>query len=140
MTQADVILIHAPGIYEDPRVTLLPLPQDLGKAPDNCFLPSPELLEVSSHLAQNGYSAHIVDLPELFKRGSRFDIEAYIKELKAAAFVIEAGSVMQIPAALDASVVIKKCHPEARVLLCGGGFSPMRIDRYPGWICFARQF
>jgi hypothetical protein len=124
MTQADVILIHAPGIYEDPRATLLPLPQDLSKAPDSCFLPSPELLEVSLHLAQNGYSAHIVDLPELIKRGSRFDIEAYIKELEAAVFVIEAGSVMQIPAALDASVVIKKCHPEARVCSAGRLFQP----------------
>jgi hypothetical protein len=93
--------------------------QNLEEAKETACMQYREMLEASARITQNGYAMRIVDLPSLMLRQKKFDVRQYIKELEAGVYIIEAGSVTQIPEAVEISGYVDQYHPKSSVLLCG---------------------
>jgi len=71
----DVILIHAPSIFEDRDISLLPVPSGTGEAQDNLSQRFRELLQASCYLKKNGHMPRIVDLPGVMAQSKLFNKE-----------------------------------------------------------------
>lgn len=122
MPQPDLILLHAPSVYDFRQKTIL-------YGPVSDLVPSSPVFElypigftsIAEYLERAGYRVRIVNLAVRMLNDRNFSAERMIKKLKAPVFGIDLHWMVHCHGAIEVAKLVKKHHPEAKVLF--GGFS-----------------
>lgn len=120
MPKPDLILLHAPSVYDfRERPTMY--------GPISDVIPSTPLFEMYplgfvsmvGYLEQHGYHARIINLAVKMLRDPRFDVEKLIAGLDPAAFGLDLHWLAHAAGSLDIAEMVKRHHPDTPVLLGG---------------------
>jgi len=134
MSKEDIIFLHAASVYDFRKEFLF-------YGPVSDMVPSTPVFEMypfgftsmAAHLAKNGYKVRIVNMASMMLNDRRLDVEKLISKLKAKVFGIDLHWLPHAHGALEIAKLVKKYHPEAKVLF--GGFSSTyfheELLRYP---------
>ncbi len=120
MPDLDLVLLHAPSIYDfRERPTLY--------GPISDVVPSTPVFEMYpigfvsmvGYLERNGYHARIINLAVKMLRDPEFDVERLISRLDTGIFGLDLHWLPHAAGSLDVAALIKEHHPETPVLLGG---------------------
>jgi B12-binding domain/radical SAM domain protein len=118
----DLILLHAPSVYDFRKKTILYGPVSDLIPPSYVFEMYPiGLTSIAEYLERAGYRVRIVNLAVRMLRDRNFDAEAFIKRLEAPAFGIDLHWMVHCHGSIEIAKIVKKWHPEAKLIF--GGFS-----------------
>jgi len=120
--KTDLILIHAPSVYDFREKSIM-------FGPMSDLVPSTPIFEMypigfltmANYLVRRGLSVRIVNLAYRMLEDKNFDVERFIKKLKARAFGIDLHWLPHCQGSTEIAKIIKKYHPETPVIF--GGFS-----------------
>ncbi len=118
----DLILLHAPSVYDYREKTILcgPVSDQIPSSPVFEMYPI-GLTSIAEYLERAGYRVRIVNLAVRMLNDPDFDAEQMIKRLKAPVFGIDLHWMVHCHGAIEVARLVKKHHPEAKVIF--GGFS-----------------
>jgi B12-binding domain/radical SAM domain protein len=126
MPKTDLILLHAPHVYDFRKV-----PQLYGPVSD-LVLSTPifemypvGLSSISEYLESAGLRTRIVNLAWRMLRDARFDAEAFVKKLDAPVFGIDLHWMVHAHGSVEVAKIVRKYHPESKIIF--GGFSASRF-------------
>jgi B12-binding domain/radical SAM domain protein len=122
MPQADLVLLHAPSVYDFRKESIL-------YGPVSDLVPSTPVFEmypiglttIAEYLERHGLKVRIVNLAVRMLNSDRFDPERLIQKLKPVAFGIDLHWMPHAHGAVEVARLCKKYHPDVPVML--GGFS-----------------
>ncbi len=118
----DLILLHAPSVYDFRRKTILYGPVSDLIPPTPAFEMYPiGFTSITEYLERTGYRVRIVNLAVRMLNDKNFDAEAMIKRLRSPVFGIDLHWLVHANGAIEVARLVKKHHPEAKVVM--GGFS-----------------
>ncbi|MBM3167122.1 MAG: TIGR04190 family B12-binding domain/radical SAM domain protein [Chloroflexi bacterium] len=118
----DLILLHAPSVYDFRQKTILYGPVSDLIPPSYVFEMYPiGLTSIADYLDRHGYRVRIVNLAVRMLRNRRFDAEAMIKRLNAPIFGIDLHWMLHCHGAIEIARLVKKWHPQSKLIF--GGFS-----------------
>ncbi len=117
---ADLILLHAPSVYDFRQKTIL-------YGPVSDLIPSSPMFElypigfasIAEYLGRAGYQVRIVNLAVRMLNNRKFDAEAMIKRLQAPLFGIDLHWLVHSHGSIEVAKLVKKYHPESRVIFGG---------------------
>jgi len=116
----DLILLHAPSVYDFRRKTILHGPVSDLVPPSPVFELYPiGLTSIAEYLERAGYRVRIVNLAVRMLKDKNFDAKAMVKRLKAPVFGIDLHWMVHCHGAIEVARLVKKYHPEAKVVLGG---------------------
>lgn len=122
MPKTDLILLHAPHVYDFRKV-----PQLYGPVSD-LVLSTPifemypvGLSSIAEYLERAGYKVRLVNLAYRMLRSARFDAEKFIQKLEAPVFGIDLHWMVHAHGSIEVARLVKKHHPSSKVIL--GGYS-----------------
>jgi B12-binding domain/radical SAM domain protein len=120
MPKTDLILLHAPSVYDfrDRPAMYGPISDVIPSTPVFEMYPL-GFVSMVGYLEQHGYRARIINLAVKMLRNSRFDPEELIAGLDAKAFGFDLHWLAHAAGALDLAEVVKKHHPDTPVILGG---------------------
>jgi B12-binding domain/radical SAM domain protein len=122
LSRCDLILLHAPHVYDFRQKTILYGPvSDLVPATPVFEMYPFGLTSIADYLERAGYRVRIVNLAGRMLRDKNFDVEKFIKKLQAGVFGIDLHWLVHAHGAVEVARLVKKYHPQAKVLM--GGFS-----------------
>ncbi len=122
MSQPDLILLHAPSVYDFREKTILYGPVSDLIPPSPVFEMYPiGLTSLAEYLERDGYRVRIVNLAVRMMRNRKFDAEAMIKRLKAPVFGIDLHWMVHGQGSIEIARLVKKHHPDSKLIF--GGFS-----------------
>ncbi|MFH1662674.1 MAG: TIGR04190 family B12-binding domain/radical SAM domain protein [Chloroflexota bacterium] len=122
MSRSDLILLHAPHVYDFRQKTILYGPvSDLVPATPVFEMYPFGLTSIADYLERAGYRVRIVNLAGRMLRDENFDAERFIKKLQASVFGIDLHWLVHAHGAVEIARLVKKYHPQAKVVM--GGFS-----------------
>jgi B12-binding domain/radical SAM domain protein len=122
MSNPDLILLHAPSVYDFRKKTILYGPVSDLVPPSPVFELYPiGFASMAEYLERAGFRVRIVNLAARMIKDKKFDAEAMIKRLKAPLFGIDLHWMVHSHGAFEVARLVKKYHPEAKVVM--GGFS-----------------
>lgn len=134
MLQPDLILLHAPSVYDFRRKPIL-------YGPISDVVPSTPIFEMYpigfmtmlGHLQRHGYRVRIINVALQMVRNPRFDAEKLIRNLKPRAFGIDLHWLVHAHGSLALAELIKKYHPEIPVIFGGvsASYYHAELIRYP---------
>jgi B12-binding domain/radical SAM domain protein len=124
----DLILLHAPSVYDFRRITIVP-------SPVSDLVPSTPVFEMypigftylGEYLERNGTNVRIVNLALRMLEDSRFDVPRFLSKTDPVAFGIDLHWLTHIQGALEIARLIKEAHPETPVIL--GGYTATYFHR-----------
>ncbi|MDY7080548.1 MAG: TIGR04190 family B12-binding domain/radical SAM domain protein [Chloroflexota bacterium] len=134
MPSSDLILLHAPSVYDFRRRATL-------WGPISDLVPSEPVFDMYpvgfstmvAYLEKAGFRVRIANLAARMVRSNSFDAERLVARMKARVFGIDLHWLPHAHGALEVASLVKKHHPEAQVLF--GGFSASyfhtELARYP---------
>ena len=116
----DLILLHAPSVYDFRKKTIL-------YGPVSDLIPSTTAFEMYpigfasmvDYLTRAGYSVRILNLAVRMLNDKNFDAEIAIKHLKAPLFGIDLHWLLHSHGAIEIAKLVKKYHPESKVIFGG---------------------
>ena len=116
----DLVLLHPPSVYDFRQKTIL-------YGPVSDLIPSSPVFElypigltsIAEYLERAGYQVRIVNLAVRMLTDNKFDAEAMIKRLKSPVFGIDLHWMVHCHGAIEVARLVKKHHPEAKVLVGG---------------------
>ena len=116
----DLVLLHPPSVYDFRQKTIL-------YGPVSDLIPSSFMFEmypigftsIAEYLEGAGNRVRIVNLAVRMLNDKKFDAEAMIKKLKAPLFGIDLHWLVSSHGAIEVARIVKRCHPEAKVILGG---------------------
>jgi len=122
MAQADLVLLHAPSVYDFRKQSIL-------YGPVSDLVPSTPVFEmypiglttIAEYLERHGFRVRIVNLAVRMLNSDRFDAEKLIAGLHPAAFGIDLHWMPHAHGAIEVARLCKKHHPDVPVMF--GGFS-----------------
>jgi B12-binding domain/radical SAM domain protein len=122
LTPVDLVLLHAPSVYDFREKAIL-----YGPVAD--LIPSSSMFEmypigftsIAEYLEAAGYRVRIANLAVRMLNDKKFDAEAFIKKLESPLFGIDLHWLVSSHGAIEVARIVKRCHPEAKVIF--GGFS-----------------
>ena len=122
MPQADLVLLHAPSVYDFRKKSIL-------YGPVSDLVPSTPVFEmypiglttIAEYLERHGLHVRIVNLAVRMLNSDRFDPEKLIQQLRPVAFGIDLHWMPHAHGAIEIARLCKKYHPDTPVML--GGFS-----------------
>jgi B12-binding domain/radical SAM domain protein len=118
----DLILLHAPSVYDFRKKTILYGPVSDLIPPSYVFEMYPiGLTSIAEYLGRAGYQVRIVNLAVRMLRDRKFNAEAFIKHLKAPVFGIDLHWMLHCHGSIEVAKIVKKWHPESKLIF--GGFS-----------------
>lgn len=128
MPHTDLILFHAPSVYDFRQKTIL-------FGPTSDLIPSSPIFElypigftsIAEYLERAGYRVRIVNLAVRMLRDPKFDAEKLIRSLEAPVFGIDLHWLLHSHGAIEISRLVKKHHPKAKLVL--GGLSASYFHR-----------
>jgi len=120
--KADLILLHAPSIYDFRKIHKL-----LGPISD--VIPSTPIFEmypvgfstIAEYLQQHKISTRIINIAYRMLENPTFDAEKFISKLKTRAFGIDLHWLPHAHGSLEIAKICKKYHPDIPVIF--GGYS-----------------
>ena len=120
MPKTDLILLHAPSVYDfrDRPAMYGPISDVIPSTPVFEMYPL-GFVSMVGYLEQHGYRARIINLAVKMLRNPRFDPEELIAGLDAEAFGFDLHWLAHAAGALDLAEVVKKHHPDTPVILGG---------------------
>jgi len=121
-SKTDLILLHAPSIYDFRKKSIM-----FGPVSD--LVPSSPVFEmypigfmtIANYLTKRGISVRIINIAYRMFHEPDFDVELFIKRLKAVAFGIDLHWLPHCQGSTEIAKIVKKYHPETPVIF--GGFS-----------------
>jgi len=118
----DLILLHAPSVYDFRQKTILygPISEQIPSSPIFEMYPI-GLTSIAEYLERAGYRVRIVNLAVRMLNDKNFDAEKMIERLRAPVFGIDLHWMVHCHGAIEVAKLVKKYHPEAKVVF--GGFS-----------------
>jgi len=117
---ADLVLLHAPSVYDFRRKTILYGPVSDLIPPSPVFEMYPiGFASIAEHLERAGYRVRIVNLAVRMLNSRNFSAERMIKRLRAAVFGIDLHWLVHAHGAIEIAKIVKKYHPEAKVVFGG---------------------
>ncbi len=120
MSQADLILIHAPNVYDFRKLPFL-------YGPISDLVPSTPVFEmypiglasIAEYVERFGYHARIVNLASRMLRDNDFDVDKFLARLEAPLFGIDLHWLVHAQGAIEIAKRIKDYHPNSKVVLGG---------------------
>ena len=120
MPECDLVLLHAPSVYDFRQEAIL-----YGPVAD--FVPVPFAFEVYplgytglvEYLERGGYRVVVMNLAAHMLDNPQFDAEAAIAAVDPLAFVIDFHWLAHAQGALAVAQIVKTFHPETPVILAG---------------------
>jgi B12-binding domain/radical SAM domain protein len=122
MPQADLVLLHAPSVYDFRKESIL-------YGPVSDLVPSTPVFEmypiglttIAEYLERHGLKVRIANLAVRMLNSDRFDAEKLIQKLRPVAFGIDLHWMPHAHGAIEVARLCKKYHPDIPVMF--GGFS-----------------
>lgn len=135
MPEPDLILLHAPSVYDFRERPAM-------HGPISDVIPSTPVFEMYplgfvsmvGYLEQHGYHARIINLAVKMLKNPRLDVERFLARLDAEAFGIDLHWLANAAGSLDVAEIVKKHHPDTPIILGGlsaSYFQEEIIQRYP---------
>ena len=120
MPQTDLILLHAPSIYDFRKKPVM-------YGPISDVVPSTPIFEMypigfmtmREYLQRNGFEVRIFNVALRMVNSRRFDPEKAIRSLNPMAFGIDLHWLVHAHGSLELGRIIKKHHPETPIILGG---------------------
>jgi B12-binding domain/radical SAM domain protein len=118
----DLVLLHAPSVYDFREKTILcgPVSDQIPSTPVFEMYPI-GFTSLAEYLERAGYRVRIVNLAVRMLNDRKFNAERMIASLKAPVFGIDLHWMLHCHGSIEVARLVKKHHPESRVLF--GGFS-----------------
>jgi len=118
----DLILLHAPSVYDFRQKTILYGPVSDLIPPSPVFEMYPiGLTSIAEYLERHGYRVRIVNLAVRMMRDKDFDAESFIQKLQSPIFGIDLHWMVHCHGSVEIAGLVKKYHPHSKVIF--GGFS-----------------
>ncbi|MDI6800303.1 MAG: TIGR04190 family B12-binding domain/radical SAM domain protein, partial [Actinomycetota bacterium] len=122
MPEIDLILLHAPSVYDFREKTIM-------YGPLSDLIPSAPIFEMypmgfsimAEYLDRFGHKARVVNLAVLMLKSKNFDVEKRIRSLKARAFGIDLHWLPHAHGSIEVAKLVKKHHPDRPIIF--GGYS-----------------
>ena len=122
MPKTDLVLLHAPSVYDFRKESIL-------YGPVSDLVPSTPVFEMypigfttmAEYLERRGFRVRIVNLAYRMLKNRRFDAEKAIRRLKPKAFGIDLHWMPHAHGAIKVAELVKKHHPDKPTIF--GGFS-----------------
>ena len=116
----DLILLHAPSVYDFRQKTILYGPVSDLIPPSPIFEMYPiGFTSIAEYLERAGYQVRIVNLAVRMLRDRNFNAEAMIERLGAPVFGIDLHWMVHCHGAIEVARIVKKHHPQAKVVFGG---------------------
>ena len=134
MSQADLVLLHPPSVYEFRKKAIL-------YGPVSDLIPSSPVFEmyplgfltITNYLESRGIKVRIVNLALRMINDRNFDVPAFLAKLKPRAFGIDLHWLPHAQGSIEIARILKECHPDIPVIF--GGMSAtyfhLELIRYP---------
>ena len=122
MRKTDLILLHAPHVYDYRSI-----PQLYGPVSDLVLsTPVYEMYPIgfssmAEYLERAGYHVRLVNIALRMIKQPGFNAEAFIQKIKAPVFGIDLHWMVHAHGSIELAKLVKKIHPQSKVIL--GGFS-----------------
>ena len=134
MSKPDLILLHAPSIYDFRKKN-----QMFGPISD--VVPSTHIFEMYpigfmtmlGYLQKHGYSVRIINIALKMLKSRRFNVEKQIKSLHPLTFGIDLHWLPHVQGSLALAEIIKKYHPDIPVIFGGlsSSYFHQELFNYP---------
>ena len=120
MSQPDLILMHAPSVYDFRQKTILygPVSEQIPSSPVFEMYPI-GFTSIAEYLGRSGYQVRIVNLAVRMLNDASFDAEKMIKKLKSPLFGIDLHWMLHCHGSIEVARLVKKHHPESKVIFGG---------------------
>ncbi len=120
MPQCDLVLLHAPSVYDFREKSILygPVSDQIPSSPVFEMYPI-GFTSLAEYLERAGYRVRIVNLAVRMLTDRNFDAEEMIAKLEAPVFGIDLHWMVHCHGSIEVARLVKKHHPESRVLLGG---------------------
>jgi B12-binding domain/radical SAM domain protein len=120
MPRCDLVLLHAPSVYDFRRKTILygPVSDQIPSSPVFEMYPI-GFTSLAEYLERAGYRVRIVNLAVRMLTDPDFDAEEMIKKLNAPVFGIDLHWMVHCHGSIEVARLVKKHHPESKVLFGG---------------------
>jgi len=119
---SNLILLHAPHVYDFRKKTILYGPvSDLVPATPVFEMYPFGLTSIADYLERAGFKVRIVNIAGRMLKDRNFDVDKFIKKLRADVFGIDLHWLVHAHGAVEIARLVKKYHPKAKVVM--GGFS-----------------
>jgi len=120
MSRCDLVLLHAPSVYDFREKTILygPVSDQIPSSPVFEMYPI-GFVSLAEYLERAGYRVRIVNLGVRMLADRSFDAEKMIRRLKAPVFGIDLHWMLHCHGSIEVARLVKKHHPESRVLFGG---------------------
>jgi B12-binding domain/radical SAM domain protein len=124
----DMVLLHAPSVWDfrDEVIVAGPLADVIPSTTEFEMYPV-GLTSIAAYLEANNYNVRMVNLAYRMLRRPGFDVPARIARLRAPVFGIDLHWLPHANGALGIAELVKRIHPEAKVLV--GGMSASYFHR-----------
>ena len=134
MFHTDLILLHAPSVYDFRKQSIL-------YGPVSDVIPSTQIFEMypigfmtlMGYLQHHGYSVRIINVALKMLRNPRVDVEKLIRKLTPRAFGIDLHWMVHAHGSLELAEVVKRSHPTIPVIFGGlsASFFHQELIQYP---------
>jgi B12-binding domain/radical SAM domain protein len=122
MSTPDLILLHAPSVYDFRKKSIL-------YGPVSDLVPSTPVFEMypigfttmAEYLERHGLQTRIINLAVRMLDDAKFDVEEYIGKLDSLVFGIDLHWLPHAHGSVEVARIVKRLHPKRAVLF--GGFS-----------------
>jgi B12-binding domain/radical SAM domain protein len=116
----DLVLLHAPSIYDfRKRESMVGPVADVIPSTGQFEMYPIGLTSIAGYLERNAYNVRIVNLAYRMLASRSFDVAAHLRGIKAPVFGIDLHWLPHAQGALAIAELVKREHPEAKVLLGG---------------------
>lgn len=116
----DLILLHAPSVYDFREKTILYGPVSDLIPPSPAFEMYPlGFSSIAEYLEHAGYRVRIINLAVRMLTNRHFNAEQMIKNLKAPVFGIDLHWMVHCHGSIEIAKLVRKHHPEAKVIFGG---------------------
>lgn len=120
MAQTDLVLLHAPNVYDFRKKAILFGPVSDLIPPSPVFEMYPiGFASIADYLERAGYRVRIVNLAVRMVNDRGFDAGAMIRRLESPVFGIDLHWLVHCHGAVEVARLVKKYHPRAKVVFGG---------------------
>ncbi|MBI4722705.1 MAG: cobalamin B12-binding domain-containing protein [Candidatus Stahlbacteria bacterium] len=120
MSKVDLILLHAPSIYDFRKREIIygPISDAIPSTPIFDMYPI-GFMTLAGKLMQEGLSVRIINIAVKMLRSKHFNVEKYISSLEPLCFGIDLHWLAHTQGSLELASIVKKYHPNIPVIFGG---------------------
>ncbi len=120
MARCDLVLLHAPSVYDFRQKKILYGPVSDLIPPSPVFEMYPiGFASIADYLERAGYRVRIVNLAVRMMKDKDFDAGAFIKRLESPVFGIDLHWMVHCHGSIEVARLVRRYHPEAKVVFGG---------------------